>query len=56
MVGNVEMNRRVNLFRSVLGSRELDSERLRIVEIAPFEGEKFAQEATRFVADLSKMK
>ena len=56
MVGNVDMNRRVNLFRTVLTSRELDPERLRIVEIAPFEGEKFAQEAARFVADLSKMK
>jgi len=45
----------VNLFREVLRSRELDPDRLRIVEIAPFEGEKFAQEATRFVEDLKNM-
>lgn len=55
IVGNVDMNRRVNLFRSVLTSRELNPERLRIVEIAPFEGERFAQEAARFVTDLSQM-
>ena len=49
------MARRVNLFRAVLESRRLDPERLRVVEIAPFEGEKFAQEATRFVEDLKEM-
>lgn len=55
IVGNTDMVRRVNLFREVLRSRELDPERLRIVEIAPFEGERFAEEATRFVADLESM-
>jgi len=56
MVGNVDMGRRVNLFRTVLASRELDSERLRILEIAPFEGEKFAHEATQFVDALKTMR
>jgi coenzyme F420-reducing hydrogenase delta subunit/Pyruvate/2-oxoacid:ferredoxin oxidoreductase delta subunit len=55
IVGNVDMSRRVNLFRTVLDSRRLDPERLRIVEIAPFEGRKFAEEASRFVADLKTM-
>jgi coenzyme F420-reducing hydrogenase delta subunit/Pyruvate/2-oxoacid:ferredoxin oxidoreductase delta subunit len=55
IVGNVDMNRRLNLFRAVLTSRELDPERLRIVEIAPYEGARFAQEATRFVKDLAAM-
>jgi coenzyme F420-reducing hydrogenase delta subunit len=55
IVGNVDMCRRVNLFRAVLRSRELNPERLRILEIAPFEGKRFADEATRFVEDLKKM-
>jgi len=55
MVGNLDMGRRVNLFRTVLASRKLNSERLRILEIAPFEGEKFAHEASRFVDDLKTM-
>ncbi len=55
IVGNVDMARRVNLFRTVLTSRKLDAERLRILEIAPFEGEKFANEAARFVDDLKSM-
>jgi len=55
IVGNVDMARRVNLFRAVLASRELNSERLRILEIAPFEGEKFAHEAGQFVEDLKGM-
>ena len=55
IVGNVDMARRVNLFRAVLDSRKLNPERLRVLEIAPFEGRKFAEEATRFVEDLTKM-
>ena len=55
IVGNVDMTRRVNLFRAVLASRELNSERLRILEIAPFEGEKFAREAGQFIEDLKGM-
>ncbi|NOX54595.1 MAG: hydrogenase iron-sulfur subunit [Planctomycetes bacterium] len=55
IVGNVDMGRRVNLFRVVLASRNLDAERLRILEVAPHEGQKFAHEATRFVNDLADL-
>lgn len=54
IVGNLDMVRRVNLFREVLRSRQIDPERLRIIETAPFEGARFAQEASRFVQDLTQ--
>lgn len=40
-VGNLDMDRRVNLLRTVLRSRNIDDARLRIVDISPFEGDHF---------------
>ena len=55
IVGDIDMMRRVNLFRDVLRSRELDPERLRIIEVSRSQGERFAQEATQFVNELRAM-
>ncbi|MDZ4169878.1 MAG: hydrogenase iron-sulfur subunit [Coriobacteriia bacterium] len=41
LVGNLDMDRRVNLLRTVLRSRNIDDARLRIIDISPFEGEHF---------------
>lgn len=44
LIGNLDMDRRVNLLRTVLRSRRMDDSRLRIVDISPFEGEHFVDE------------
>jgi F420-non-reducing hydrogenase iron-sulfur subunit len=44
LIGNLDMDRRINLLRTVLRSRNLDDSRLRIVDISPFEGEHFMAE------------
>ncbi len=44
LIGNLDMDRRINLLRTVLRSRNLDDSRLRIVDISPFEGEHFITE------------
>ncbi len=43
LVGNLDMDRRINLLRAVLRSRGLDDARLRIVDISPFEGDRFIE-------------
>ncbi len=43
VIGNLDMDRRMNLLRVVLRSRGLDDARLRIVDISPFEGERFIE-------------
>jgi heterodisulfide reductase subunit A-like polyferredoxin len=43
LVGNLDMDRRMNLLREVLRSRGLDDARLRIVDISPFDGERFVE-------------
>lgn len=42
LIGNLDMDRRLNLLRTVLRSRGIDDARLRIVDISPYEGERFA--------------
>lgn len=44
LVGNLDMDRRINLLRTVLRSRRLDDSRLRIIDISPFEGERFVEQ------------
>jgi coenzyme F420-reducing hydrogenase delta subunit/Pyruvate/2-oxoacid:ferredoxin oxidoreductase delta subunit len=44
LIGNLDMDRRINLLRTVLRSRRLDDSRLRIVDISPFEGKHFVDE------------
>jgi len=43
LIGNLDMDRRINLLRAVLRSREIDDARLRIVDISPFEGDRFVE-------------
>lgn len=52
LVGNLDMDRRVNLLRTVLRSRRLDDSRLRIIDISPFEGERFAEQVSEVFATL----
>lgn len=43
LIGNLDMDRRINLLRAVLRSRDIDDARLRIVDISPGEGERFVE-------------
>lgn len=43
LIGNLDMDRRINLLRTVLRSRNIDDARLRIVDISPEEGERFVE-------------
>jgi len=54
IVGDLDMKRRVNLFREVLRSRRLDPERVRIIEVAHDDGERFAREVVAFVEELKR--
>lgn len=42
LIGNLDMDRRLNLLRTVLRSRAIDDSRLRIVDISPDDGAGFA--------------
>ena len=53
LIGNLDMDRRINLLRAVLRSRNLDDARLRIVDISPFEGEQFVQSVEGIFDSLS---
>lgn len=55
IVGNTDMERRINLFREVLRSRRIDDDRLRIESISANEGKKYAEVVQKFVEDLKKM-
>lgn len=59
LIGNLDMDRRINLLRTVLRSRRMDDARLRIIDISPFDGERFAEQVSEFtegVASLSDAK
>ena len=43
LIGNLDMDRRINLLRTVLRSRNIDDARLRIVDISPAEGDRFVE-------------
>ncbi len=43
LIGNLDMDRRINLLRAVLRSRRIDDARLRIVDISPTEGAGFVE-------------
>lgn len=55
LLGNVDMDRRVNLLRTVLKARGIDPERLRIVDISPEDGDLFVSSVNGFYADLETM-
>ena len=52
IVGNTDLARRANLFRAVLRSRAIDTDRLRIEEISPLEGDLFVEAINEFVDEL----
>lgn len=52
LVGNLDMDRRINLLRTVLRSRRLDDARLRIIDISPFEGERFVSQVNDVFSEL----
>jgi len=55
LIGNLDMDRRVNLLRTVLRSRRLDDSRLRIVDISPFEGERFVEQVVELTETLGTL-
>jgi coenzyme F420-reducing hydrogenase delta subunit len=55
LIGNLDMDRRINLLRAVLRSRGMDDARLRIVDISPFEGERFIESIEGVYATLGTL-
>jgi F420-non-reducing hydrogenase iron-sulfur subunit len=56
VVGNTDMERRIGLFREVLRSRNIDAERLRVINVSPHEGELFSSEIRSFCDELKSMR
>lgn len=54
IIGNRDMDGRISLFRTVIRSMGIDTERLRVVDISPREGEIFITEINNFVEDIKK--
>jgi coenzyme F420-reducing hydrogenase delta subunit len=55
VVGNTDMERRLGLFRTVLRSRNIDSERLRVVRVYARDGQVVGEELKAFSHDLTAM-
>lgn len=55
LIGNLDMDRRMNLLRTVLRSRNMDDSRLRIVDISPFEGERFVEQVNDVYRSISTL-
>jgi heterodisulfide reductase subunit A-like polyferredoxin/coenzyme F420-reducing hydrogenase delta subunit len=55
LIGNLDMDRRINLLRTVLRSRNLDDSRLRLIDITSEEGETFTAEVNAFFGDLGSL-
>lgn len=55
LVGNTDMERRINLFRDVLRSRRIDSERMRIVKLAPNDAKFLCEELNDFSKELERI-
>ncbi len=56
IVGNTDMERRLNLFREVLRSRNIDDGRLHITHLSPENGKQFIEELASFSELLGQMK
>jgi heterodisulfide reductase subunit A-like polyferredoxin/coenzyme F420-reducing hydrogenase delta subunit len=54
IVGNTDMERRLGLFREVLRSRNIDDERMRLIQVLPDEGKLFSEEIKSFCEELKK--
>jgi len=55
LIGNLDMDRRINLLRTVLRSRGIDDARLRIVDISPDEGERFLESVEAVYATIESL-
>jgi coenzyme F420-reducing hydrogenase delta subunit len=55
IVGNTDMERRLGLFRTVLRSRHIDGERLRVVPVYADDGQVVSEELKSFSRDLTAM-
>ncbi len=55
LIGNLDMDRRINLLRTVLRSRRLDDSRLRIIDISPGEGQRFVEQVNEVFATASAL-
>ncbi|MDP2182802.1 MAG: hydrogenase iron-sulfur subunit [Actinomycetota bacterium] len=55
LIGNLDMDRRINLLRVVLRSRGMDDSRLRIIDISPFEGGRFVEQVNEVYHTVSTL-
>ncbi len=55
LVGNIDLDRRANLFRDVLRSRQINPERLRILGLTPCEGVTCVNVVAEFINELKKL-
>ncbi|NTU70611.1 MAG: hydrogenase iron-sulfur subunit [Coriobacteriia bacterium] len=55
LIGNLDMDRRINLLRAVLRSRNIDDARLRIVDISPTEGERFVESVEEIYVSIASL-
>jgi F420-non-reducing hydrogenase iron-sulfur subunit len=55
VIGNLDMDRRMSLLRTVLRSRRLDGDRLRVIDISPTEGERFVESVNGTFALLASL-
>ncbi len=54
IIGNRDMDGRISLFRAVLRSLEIDTERLRVIDVSPYEGQLFEQEINVFEKEIKE--
>jgi heterodisulfide reductase subunit A-like polyferredoxin/coenzyme F420-reducing hydrogenase delta subunit len=54
LVGNLDLDRRANLFREVLRSRKIDPERLLILGVTPCDGDLCVEESLKFLDSLKQ--
>lgn len=54
LVGNLDLDRRANLFREVLRSREINPERLQILGVTPCDGGLCLEESLKFLDSLKQ--
>ena len=53
VIGNLDMDRRINLLRAVLRSRGIDDDRLRICDVSPTDGEGFRRHLSDLFSTLA---
>lgn len=56
VIGNLDMDRRLNLLREVLRAQGIDSERLRLLDTSVMEGAELARELQKLVTDIKELR